>query len=290
MAMLTVIIPFRNEREEIFLTLAGLRQYSRDFQVIAINDASDDGYDYSALAGMPSVRYAVNPVPRGVAPCRDLGAEMAQTPFLLFLDAHMRIEADVVAPLVRFLGNNPRTLACLQTRVWEGFPPRRRGGEVKTRGCRINFDNKPFAAEWLMLKECHRDQQEIEIPCVMGAAYGIGREYYRYLHGLKGLAGWGFDEQFLSLKVWLEGGRCMLLKNVEVGHVYRPRPPYLVSPSRTMQNRWVIMTLLLPERTSSKYREDGDFSEEEIRLERAYLESIFTREWEDVCRMNREAV
>jgi len=38
---------------------------------------------------------------------------------------------------------------------------------------------------------------------------------------LKRLSGYGGDEQLLSTKVWLEGGRYVLLKDVVIGHWYR---------------------------------------------------------------------
>lgn len=48
------------------------------------------------------------------------------------------------------------------------------------------------------------------------------------LRGLEGLRNYGADEQFISLKVWCEGGRCTLLKDVVIGHIYRKRAPYLI--------------------------------------------------------------
>lgn len=297
----TVIIPFRNERSEVERTIAELHKFSPGLAVIAINDASRDNYDYASLAEIPNVRYIANPHNRGVAACRDQGARLAETPYLLFLDAHMYTEADIITPLVRFLSENNRALACLQTRVWEGIPPHRRGGIPPTCGCKINFsDQKLWAAEWQMLNDEHQGKTEIEIPCVMGAAYGISRDYYLYLHGLWGLTGWGCDEQYLATKVWLEGGRCVLLKDIEIGHHYRAAFPYSLPPAAPLRNKLLITQILTPERFDSlvaqertrQYLPDTilcelEIMDELIQREREYLSGIFTRDFDFIHQLNR---
>ncbi len=49
------------------------------------------------------------------------------------------------------------------------------------------------------------------------------------------------------MKAWLEGGRCQLIKDVEVGHIYRDRFPYRVAPVEPVYNRMLIASVLLPE-------------------------------------------
>lgn len=295
MEQITVIIPFRNEGKEIFRTLEELNRYCNNFKAIVINDASDDNHDYSLLSSMRMVEYVENPENKGVAACRDFGAALAQTPYILFLDAHMHIESDILSRLEEFLKNNPRTLACLQTRIWEGMPPVKRTGENVTRGCRINFTGqKLWMAEWMMLKEEDNNREEIEIPCVMGAAYAIRREYYNYLHGLKGLSGWGGDEQLLSTKVWREGGRCVLLKDIEIGHWYRAAFPYQVAGNTLLRNRIVLTKLLapelLPELAATRPQEVGKIMcalpEKDILEEWCYLQGIFKKDMSYIYGIN----
>lgn len=292
---ITIIIPFRNEGQSLFRTIEELRQHCANFKVIAINDASNDLFDYSKLASMPDVEYIQNTESKGVAACRDMGASLAQTPYLLFLDAHMFVTSDILTPLYEYLKENPHTLACLQSVVYEGMPPVRRPGRAITRGCGINFSSqKLWMAEWKILTQADDDKKIIEIPCVMGAAYGILREYYNYLHGLKGLSGYGGDEQLLSTKVWLEGGRCVLLKDVEIGHWYRSAPPYSIATDILYRNRIVITRLLAPELLPNLAAEIPDvvgrvmsqLPEKEILDEYFYLQGIFERDTGFVYKLN----
>lgn len=84
---LTIIIPFKNEKEEIFHTLRSIQQFSESLPVIVINDASDDGFDYQPLSQMPAVTCIRNPERIGVARCRDLGVENAVRP-IFFCSMH----------------------------------------------------------------------------------------------------------------------------------------------------------------------------------------------------------
>lgn len=298
MKNLTVIIPFRNEKEEIFRTVEGLRENCRaNFNIICLNDCSDDGYDYSRLAGLVE-RYLVNHRCLGVAGCRNLGAKLAKTPYLLFLDAHMRFYTDVTQPIVSYLKKHPRVLACLQTRVWRKAESIKEDPErCNKKACRIHFTpERCWEAEWVEQTADDACRKEIETPCVMGAAYGIGCGYYHYLHGLNGLSGWGYDEQLLSTKVWLEGGRCVLLKELEIGHVYRMSFPYAVSRNNHLRNKLILTMLFTPELLEPVIKHSNDINilpvlksipTDWVHAEREYLKQIFTRNMDFIYKLNR---
>ena len=57
---------------------------------------------------------------------------------------------------------------------------------------------------------------------------------------------YGSDEPYISLKVWLEGGDCILLKNIEIGHIFRDKFPYIVNDKDTVYNKLLIAETLLP--------------------------------------------
>jgi hypothetical protein len=83
------------------------------------------------------------------------------------------------------------------------------------------------------------------IPCILGAAYACSCEYWKYLKGLSGLMYFGSDEAYISIKVWLDGGKCKLLKDIIVGHIYRNVFPYKVESVHTLYNSLLIAELLL---------------------------------------------
>lgn len=69
---LTIIIPFVNEKYELYATLESIKQYSSKIvDVILINDASDDGFDYEHLAEIYNAIYIEHKERVGVAASRD---------------------------------------------------------------------------------------------------------------------------------------------------------------------------------------------------------------------------
>ena len=83
--MITVIIVFLNEQEEVKYTLDSLYSHiEHEIDVILINDCSDDAYDYLSDIKKYSVRYVENKERLGVAKSRDLGVSLSETPYFLF--------------------------------------------------------------------------------------------------------------------------------------------------------------------------------------------------------------
>jgi hypothetical protein len=141
----------------------------------------------------------------------------------------------------------------------------------------------------------------IPIDCVLGAAYAGDKSYYEYIHGLNGLVGYGVDEEFLSLKYWLTGSSCILVKDFEVGHIYREKNtpgPFVRSRIDACYNRLYLLETLFPpgllkdtidERIKATYSAAymdakkliGD-KKEYIEKERSYLKSIFASDYIEI--------
>lgn len=220
---LTVIIPFLNEKEEVRNTVKSLRENSdSDFEILLINDCSTDGYDYKKVAEDYGTKYIEHTERMGVAASRDEGVDRCETEFFLFLDAHMRIyQRDWVEILVRELENDRKCLFCASTLSLDkdGVP----NADFLGYGSRIDFQD--LNAPWIINIDDKSDDRIIDIPCVMGASYACNKEYWLYLDGLNGLKSYGLDEQLISIKVWLDGGRCRLLKDIKFGHIFRVAMP-----------------------------------------------------------------
>ncbi len=251
---LTVIISFLNEGEEVIRTLSSVLEFAGGkVDVIIINDGSGSLYDYEKmLSTYPDIVYVRNDKRLGTSVCRDMGVEMAKTPYFLLLDAHMRFyREDWVDEITRLLDEDDRRILCCQTKVLK----KDESGEVvavrkkKTYGARINFsdDRSLLSTEWIYEPDGVPDSTVMDIPCVLGASYAASKRYWKYLRGYEGLKLYGFEEPYISMKAWLEGGRCQLIKDVEVGHIYRDRFPYRVAPAEPIFNRMRIASVLLPE-------------------------------------------
>lgn len=301
---LTIIIPFKNEKEEIFHTLRSIQQFSESLPVIVINDASDDGFDYQPLSQMPAVTCIRNPERIGVARCRDLGVEKCRTPYFLLLDAHMRFyETGWDRLLTEELKKEEKVLLCCQTKALQKTNGQlTETGKPCTFGARINFyaSQECFDVNW-KYEEKESGQPTESIPCVLGAGYACRKSYWEYLKGLQGLRYYGCDEAYISMKVWLEGGQCKLMKNIVIGHIYRDAAPYPIDETCIIYNKLFIAELLFP--TPLKIRLIRSIKEEDpatfrrayqlLHQNRAeteelskYYRKIFTRDFNFIEQMN----
>lgn len=257
---LTIIIPFLNEKEEVANTVKSIRDYSANNQVeiILINDSSDDEFDYEEVSKKYNTQYLLNKKRLGVAASRDLGVMNAQTKFVIFLDAHMRFYNHLwVDRIINELNSDPKALLCCQTQglaIVGNKVVENRKRPISFGSCIDIYNEKNFFEHhWLFSqKETDTGSDTICIPCVLGAAYACTKKYWLHLKGLEGLMFYGNDESYLSIKVWLEGGKCKLLKDIVVGHIYRDLPPYKTEDASRLYNRLLIAELLLPPNHKSR--------------------------------------
>lgn len=296
---LTAIITFLNEGIELERTVADIRRTVADgVDIIVINDCSFDGYPYGEHLAPYHVHYVVNRHRLGVAASRDLGVRLCRTPYFLLLDAHMRFyQSDWADRIVEELQADDRQLLCCQGRFLykdeaTGLVDEGKDKPV-TFGAFSPFQKNAVWPDITWNYREHRPGRRTEsIPTVLGAAYAVSKRYWQRLRGLEGLHNYGADEQYISLKVWLEGGRCTLLKDVVVGHIYRKKAPYLILGRDSVYNLLLIARLLFPQSLHAQtvstamalYRDlarealrDLDANREAIGELKTYLHGIFTR-------------
>lgn len=290
---LTLIIPFLNEGEEVYNTVKNLRENSVDnFNIILINDASSDGYNYQSIAQQFDATYIEHSERKGVAFSRDEGVEICSTQYFLLLDAHMRIfQNDWVALILKELQEDQRALFCCKTLSLDEKGNLLEEGKNRE-GCGAYFNFDDLSANWIT----HPLNETSEIPCVLGASYACSKSYWKYLQGLEGLKSYGMDEQFISIKVWLEGGSCKLIKSVTFGHIFRPREqvPYEPKTIEFFYNQFLLAELffedihevLMITRTIKKrcgkelfnnVLEEFFLSKNDILNKKVYLEKISNR-------------
>lgn len=251
--LFSLIITFRNEGEQVYKTcLSFLKHCQKEmFEFVIVNDASNDGYDYSELRKFSNLTYIENKDRKGVGGSRDIGALNAKGKYLLILDGHMRVFEDVLQKIANIISKYPKeTLFCCQSipiktesdgKLMICNSPRSRGCKIRTK---MDIDFLEY--EWDRLSNIDEMREVLPIQCVMGADYVINKDYYLYLHGLNGLQQYGMDEQFLSAKVYMSGGNIYLLKNIGVAHFYRRSTediPYKNVPACKILNKMIILYL-----------------------------------------------
>ncbi|WP_343570655.1 glycosyltransferase [Sphingobacterium sp.] len=250
MKYLTIIIPFLNEGVEIKNTLNSIRRFNKKIPIILVNDNSDDGYPYVEYSMEFGATYIRNRQRMGVAKSRDIGIARCLTRYFLLLDGHMRFYDSKWEEIIcSELDKKSNTIICCQN-----IPLFKKGkklfrSSVLGYGAKIqpiNRGNGEFLnSKWIM-NECSKGNETEEIPCILGAAYATSKAYWEELNGLTGLEQYGSDEIYISLKVWLSGGRCVLLKHVHVGHIYRTEFPYEVQSENLIYNILLIIGTIFP--------------------------------------------
>lgn len=305
---LTVIIAFLNEGTEIKRTIESVLEFAANkVEIIVINDGSNNLYDYEEMLRPYNIVYIKNENRRGVTVCRDLGVQLTQTPYFILMDAHMRFyKKGWVDKIVSYLKEDDRRLLCCQTRALMKdesdeivlYPERK-----TSYGAYINLQQKEklLTPKWIYEKQRFPDQTIEDIPCVLGASYATSKRYWEYLKGLEGLMFYGYEEPYISMKVWMEGGRCQLIKDIEIGHIYRTSFPYRVANDEMMYNRLWIATVLLPQHWKEKvYQASKSQSEyifnnvtsrinklhESINELKTYYQNIFTKDFSIIEQLN----
>lgn len=272
---LTCIIPFQNEGYEVERTVANIRGTAgNQVDIILINDFSNDTFDYSSVAFKFNCKYVETPKNYGVAGSRNYGVSMCETKYFVLLDAHMRFyEDNWHQKLVKALEENPDSLVSSNTMVftydnktktYNNEDGHKGKDSFGTYGAIVNMSESgwEFTAKWTGgIHEDYKESGESVIPisCCLGAVYAMSKDYWVRLGGLNGLIKYGLDEPLISLKVWLSGGKVLLIKNWGVGHLYRGSSPYNVPLKHIDQNQIYIINLF------SDTQEDIQRYEENLR-------------------------
>jgi glycosyltransferase involved in cell wall biosynthesis len=219
--MLSIIIPFINEGAEVEKTVASIKATATGSpDIILVNDGSTDGYAYRAVAERYGCRYVEHAERWGVAASRDHGVKLAETAYVLLLDAHMEMYGrGWDARIAALLASHQRVLLCAQTVSLSANRAVKRRSTCE--GACVDYA-AGIRARWSVARSAGNQHGNLcEVECVLGAAYAMRKDYYDLLHGLQGLRSYGADEEFLSAKVRWSGGRCLLVKDWIAGHIYR---------------------------------------------------------------------
>lgn len=307
---ISVIIPFLNEKEEVENTIRSVLDYSNnDVEIIVINDASDDAFDYDRLATEYDIKYIKNKNRAGVAASRDMGVELSETPYFLLLDAHMRFyDKDWVKRITDLLDKDGCCILSAQTKYLEKeengiVSINTEAGKFERLSARVDLENELFLFEpiWKYADENTPKCNILPVPCILGAGYACSKTYWTYLKGLKGLQHYGNDEPYISMKVWMEGGKCYLMRDLTIGHIYRKTPPYITPHTSRVYNKLLINELLVNEEKQKVYfsrlKSNNQFPEafrllynnrKYIQSLKEYYSKIFTKDFSSFENFNRD--
>ncbi len=266
-SVLTVVICFLNEGDEVENTVRSLRDTAGgDVDVILMNDASDDGFDYESVAKKYDCLYLVSETPQGPSVLRGRGADAAKTDKVLLLDSHMRFyKDDWHTRIAAAVDDDPRAIYCvacpsLNAKGERTAAPVATGAAVSLEGEPNKKDKRDIC--WHLLdpvwvENIPNEAEIVPIACVLGGAYAFDRRYFQEIGGHIGQIRYGAEEPYLSTKSWLSGGSCKAIRSVEIGHIYRDGGsiPFYSPAGYTVHNKMVYVGTTFPEDRFPLYKE-----------------------------------
>lgn len=119
MVLISVIIPTYNRPLETLRAITSvLYQTYRDFEIIIVDDGSDQSSRDALQPLRPYIKYISHEKNRGVSASRNAGLKSSKSPFVAFLDSDDYWLPQKLAAQVSFFDQNPEAMACQTNEVW----------------------------------------------------------------------------------------------------------------------------------------------------------------------------
>jgi glycosyltransferase involved in cell wall biosynthesis len=301
MKHLTIVMPYLNEKDEPKNTIESIYQTvnPEDIEIIVIDDHSNEP---SPIPTRKEIRFVKNNQRIGVDGSRQIGIDMAKTPNIFIIDAHMRFSPNWFETLMDCITREPNTAwctSCMQLGYGNMDLSKSTSEYTGASLLLFNKDTEPgrpareiLEPKWLPKK----NEMEYEIPCILGANYFFTKKWLNYIDGLRGLKMWGTSEPFLSLKTLMAGGKCKITRKIKVGHKFRDTAPYSTNVWSMVYNKIYLCRTILPEDVGEKLinlmpknssfgiaMSEIEKNKEAILKQRAYYQGIFNTSFESIC-------
>lgn len=252
---LSVLIPFKNEKEELARTCKSVRDTAGDrVDIIVLNDASEQGFDYEGSVKPYDVRYYESKERLGSSLGKQRCVELCETPYFLILDSHCRIYTEdwldrALAILHEDEGQlGAGTVYCCKVQYFSNEQDHRSPQHMSAYGGFWDYNIKSlFSCGWNLNR--WKEDEPFEIPCLLGANYLCSKRWWNYLKGYEGLRLYGREETYISWKSRMAGGSVKCIPTIHTGHKTRPgnRQPYQCCVYEIVHNEMVILYTLRPE-------------------------------------------
>ena len=222
----TIIILFRNEGDEVEKTITSIKATTKnDIDILLIDDCSDDNYDYETISKIFNCKYHRNQERIGSVGNRNLGPTLIDTEYFMTLDGHMRFYDDEWDEYVtKLMLEHPNDILFASSSVItkdKSFVYNETG-----KGHKINAIGAALAdfPKWRIMwqsKHFVKENKLVESSCILGACYIIKKSNWEKFDGIKFLKIYGLEEQMMSIKNFLYGGKNLCIKDLYVGHLYK---------------------------------------------------------------------
>ncbi|XP_006001722.1 polypeptide N-acetylgalactosaminyltransferase 11 isoform X2 [Latimeria chalumnae] len=196
--------------------------------------------DYSELADLKEklevyiqtnfpkkVKLVRNKKREGLIRGRMIGASHATGEVLVFLDSHCEVNKMWLQPLLAPIKEDHKTVVCpvidiisADTLAYSSSPIVRGGFNW---GLHFKWDPVPLAD----LKGPEGATAPFKSPTMAGGLFAMDRKYFHELGQYdSGMDIWGGENLEISFRIWMCGGKLLIIPCSRVGHIFRKRRPY----------------------------------------------------------------
>lgn len=234
--MTTIIIVFHNEAWSTLIrslySIANRTPRSLLKEIILIDDASERDHLKEPLDAFlthkfnfPTRIYRM-PSRTGLIRGRLKGSSMADTPVIIFLDAHIEVSDGWMEPLLHELNVERATVISPVIDV------------INEQSFKYQFVNTVLGSftwklsfTWTTLQRSMQTgdpSDPVKTPTMAGGLFAIRKDYFEEIGTYDaGMDVWGAENLEISFRVWLCGGRLLISPCSHVGHVFRKQTPYV---------------------------------------------------------------
>jgi glycosyltransferase involved in cell wall biosynthesis len=241
--MVSIIIPYHNEGEEfINETLQSIKNtIDIPYEVIIVDDCSEKPLSIA------TIRHDKN---KGVGSAFDTGVKLAKYDYIFLMGCDIRFESNNYASkMINTLKDYPEALVC--TTCVNYKPGVSFEKSTKYYGADIIDILTPpeynyrtiLEAKWKLKRELF---EPYDIPCILGAFYGVKKEFYNRIDGFWGHKQWGTLEPYISIKARKFGGRVVINPEIETGHIFKTRDTnfHRIDFGNVIYNKLLVLELL----------------------------------------------
>jgi len=242
----SIVYAYHNDVDDLRESLTSL--YStidiEEFEVIVVNDGGEhklEGFERDNLIHID------NPTNLGVGNAFDTGVSAAKYDIIFLSGADIfHSNNGYASSLRRRVMENDTALICTTCTSYVNSKRKHYGADILFK---ITVDDLPPSSKF----KDHADYKSIlegkwrgktydglyQIPCLMGAFYGVTKSWYRHIRGFELHYIWGSLEPYISLKSWILGGEVLIDTDIEISHKstrtgYASKPQEAVHYNRLM--------------------------------------------------------
>lgn len=217
------------------------------YELIVVDNASDDGSAAAIAVGYPRVKLLRSEKNLGFGAANNLGAAHARGPFLAFLNPDTIVQPGWLQSLIGALQKNPQ-VGLATPKILLIDDPRR----INAAGNQVHLTGLTLCRG--LGRAAHSLSRPADVGAVSGAAFAMRRDLFMALGGFDASFFMYFEDTDLSLRARLAGARCLYVPEAIVYHDYRlrfgPLKTYYEERNRYITllklYRWPTLLLLLP--------------------------------------------